>query len=118
MVPFSCNHLRGSVARRSACCLQSLIFVIHVRETEVYNLDIVLVVEQEVLRLEISVANFDLVNILDARYYLLEEPARFVLLKPLPLDDVVEEFTSTRVLHDEEQLARSLNDLQANNYGQ
>jgi hypothetical protein len=66
-----------------------------------------LLVEQQVLGLEISVANSDFVDVLDARNNLLEEFTSFIFLQALSFDDIVEEFSSARILHDEEQLARS-----------
>lgn len=55
-------------------------------------------------------ANSNLVDVLNPRNDLLEEPACLLLLKPLSFDDIVEQLASVCVFHDEEQLARGLDD--------
>ena len=110
MITLSGDHLRSCVAWTSTGSLQHLVIFISVGKPEVNDLNIILVIEQEVLGLKISVANSYLVDILDSAYNLLEESAGLLLLESLPLDDVVEQLTSVGVLHDEEQLARSFND--------
>ena len=50
-------------------------------------------------------------NVLNTRNDLLEEPACLIFLESFSLDDVIEQFTSTRVLHNKEKLARSLDNL-------
>lgn len=47
--------------------------------------------------------------VLDAGDDLLKELACILLLQPFSLDDVIEELTTTRVLHDQKQLLRGLN---------
>jgi len=77
-----------------------------------------LLVKEQVFGLKISVANTNLVNIVDTGNYLLHKAASLVFLQAFALDNVVEEFSTACVLHDEEQLARSLdNFIQLNNIG-
>ena len=56
-------------------------------------------------------ADSNLVDVFDAADYLLREFARLLFLQPLPLNDVVEQLTAARVLHNQEQLATSLDNL-------
>ena len=112
MVSLAGNHLGSSVAWRAARSLQCLTLAVHVRETEVHDLYVVLVVEQQVLRFQVAMADLDLVDVLDTGDYLLHEATRLLFLQALPLDNVVEQFTSAGVLHDQEQLARRLDNLQ------
>ena len=55
--------------------------------------------------------NIKRVNILNSSHDLLKELAGFLLGYTRLLDDVVEEFTTACKLHDQVELARSLNDL-------
>lgn len=48
--------------------------------------------------------DFVRMKVLDACKYLMEESACFAVLKTFLLDDVIKEFTTRRVLHDEEEL--------------
>ena len=114
MIPFASDHLWSCIARTSTSCLESVIISIHVGETKIHNLDIVLIIKEQIFWLQISMTYFDLVNILNTRDDLLEEPACFILLQTFPLDDVVEKLTPACVLHDKKQLPRCLNYLKAN----
>jgi hypothetical protein len=100
MVTFTSNHFRGSIARTTTCCFECISIIVHIRETEVNNLDVVLVIQEKIFWLEISVANANFMDILNTRYYLLEKPACFILLKSFPLDDVIEQFSTTGIFHD------------------
>jgi hypothetical protein len=51
------------------------------------------------------------VDVLDARQDLLHEVDRFILVEPLLLDDVVEEFAAGSVLHNEVDVGFGLYDL-------
>ena len=53
----------------------------------------------------------ELVQIFNARNYLMKELAGLGFLDSLILNDEVEEFTSTRVLHDQVELFGRFNDL-------
>ncbi len=89
MVPFTSNHFRGCVTWGSTCSFQSLIFIIHVGQAKVYNLDVVLIVEKQILWLQISVTNFDFVNVLNTRSNLLEETASLIFLETFSLYNVI-----------------------------
>ena len=56
-------------------------------------------------------ADFDLVDVFNTRNNLLEEAASFIFLQALSLDNIVKTFTTTSILHDEEELARGFNNL-------
>lgn len=76
--------------------------LVGIAEPKINQLQIVLVVEQQILRLEISVNDAQLVQVLDRALDLLEELARFLLGQLLLLDDVVEELAPRDILHDQE----------------
>jgi hypothetical protein len=84
---------------------------IGVAEPEVNDFDVLVVIKQEILGLQVSVDNVQLVDILNAGVYLLEKLAGLVLLQTSVCYDIVEELTSTGVLHDEVQLLGRFNDL-------
>ncbi len=65
MVAFSGDHLRGCTTRASAGRLEQLTVFVGVGETEIDDLDLLLVIEQEVLRLKVSVDNVQLVQVID-----------------------------------------------------
>ena len=111
MVSFSSDHFRGSVARTTASSFQCFALFVSIRQTKVDDLDVVLLVEKQVFWFEVSVADTDFVDILDTSDQLLEELAPFWLLQPFPLHNVVEQLTAVRILHYQEQLPRSFNNL-------
>lgn len=76
--------------------------LVGIAEPKINQLQIVLVVEQQILWLEISVNDAQLVQVLDRALDLLEELARLLLGQLLLLDDVVEELASRDILHDQE----------------
>jgi hypothetical protein len=53
----------------------------------------------------------ELVKVFNTSYDLMEELASLCLFDSLVLHNEVEELTSTRILHDQVELLRSLNDL-------
>ena len=53
----------------------------------------------------------ELVKVFNASYDLMEEFASLCLFDPLVLHNEVKELTSTRILHDQVELLRSLNNL-------
>ncbi len=67
MVSISCNHFGSCVARRATGRLERGATLVHVGETEVDDLQSQVVVKQQVLRLQITMTNSRLVDILDAR---------------------------------------------------
>jgi hypothetical protein len=94
VVPFSGDHFRCCVAGRPTSCLQGLASGVGVTETEINDLDVVLIVQQQIFWLQVAVANARLVNVLDARNDLLEKFAGFRLLQFFSLHDVLEKFTA------------------------
>jgi hypothetical protein len=56
MVVFASDHFRSSVAGAPAGCLERLARPVGVRQAEVHNLDVIVVVHQQVFRLQITVA--------------------------------------------------------------
>ena len=76
--------------------------LVGIAEPKINQLQIVLVVEQQILWLEISVNDAQLVQVLDRALDLLEELARLLLSQLLLLDDVVEELAPRNILHDQE----------------
>ena len=71
------------------------------RETEVGNLNVQVVVEQNVLWLEIPMNNLEFVAVFDAGHDLLEEPTSHRLSHASIGDDVVEEFTAGKFEDDD-----------------
>jgi hypothetical protein len=53
----------------------------------------------------------ELVKVFNTSYDLMEELASLCLFDPLVLHDEVKELTSTRILHDQVELLRGLNNL-------
>jgi hypothetical protein len=56
-------------------------------------------------------ANATLVNVLNTRDDLLEELAGLLFLQLFAFNDVLKEFATQRILHDQKKLARSLDNL-------
>ena len=60
------TYLRSGVARAAARCLQCVSRLVEVAQSEVNNLQRPIVVDEQVLRLEVPVADAELVNVIDA----------------------------------------------------
>lgn len=73
MVLFTGNHFRSSIARTTTCSFQSLVGLISVAQSKIYDFNVVLVVQQQVFRFKVSMANTTPVDILNPTYYLLEK---------------------------------------------
>lgn len=65
MVTLARNHLRRSITRRPTRSLKRLPRRISIRKTKINNLDIIEVIEQQILRFQISMADSTLMNILN-----------------------------------------------------
>lgn len=104
MVVLSGDHLGRSVAGTAASCLQSLALPVGIRKTEVDDFDVVVVVHEQVLGLQITMANAQFVQVLDARDKLEQELGGFLLSNPLAIDDVLEQLAAPRILHDQIEL--------------
>ena len=68
-------------------------------------------IKQQILRFKVTMHNPELVQVLNASYYLVEEPASLSLLYPLILNNEVEELPATSIFHDEVELLGRLNNL-------
>ena len=66
MVLLPGNHLWSRIAWTSTGSLQSLTWLISVRKSEIYNLNVVVVVHKKVFWLQVSVTDAKLVHILNA----------------------------------------------------
>lgn len=111
-VPLTFNHFGRRVARTAARCLELHALFVRVGETEVDQLQVLLVVEQQILRFQVAMHDAQLVQVLNRALDLLEVLAGFLLRELLLLDDVVEEFAPRHVLHDEEKLVGRFDDLE------
>jgi len=106
------NHLRGSIAGRPTRRGKRLTLFVAVAQPKVYQFNLTLVVEEEVLGLQISVNDAQFMQVLNTTDDLLEELARLHLLKFLFLYNVVEQFTTTGILGDKEKLFGGFDDLE------
>jgi len=111
VVAFARYHFGSSVAGTAAGGLEPLAGLVVVGESEVYDFDVVAVVEEEVLGLEVAVDDAVLVDVVDACDDLLHEGDGLLLAESLVLDDVVEELAALCVLHDEVDVGFGLDDL-------
>ena len=109
MVVLSGDHLGRSVAGAAASCLQSLALPVGIGETEVDDFDVVVVVHEQVLGLQITMANAQFVQVLDARDKLEQELGGLLLSNPLAIDDVLKQLAASRILHDQIELFLSFN---------
>jgi len=64
MISLPCNHLWGSIAGASACCLQGLPSTIGIRETEVDYFNVLILVKEKVLWFKISVSDLFAVQVM------------------------------------------------------
>jgi len=64
MVLLASNHFRGSIAGAPTSSLQSLSELIHIAEAEVHYFYVFVFVQEQVFRLEVSVADLELVKVL------------------------------------------------------
>ena len=93
-VKATANNFRRSVIGASATRFEEVAVLDLTRETEVGNLDVQVVVEQNIFWLEIPVNNLELVAVFDAGHDLLEEPTGDWLSHASIRDDVLEQFTA------------------------
>jgi hypothetical protein len=88
------NDFRGGVIGAPATRFEEVAVLDLARETEVGNLDVQVVVEQDVFWLEIPMNNLELVAVFDAGHDLLEEPTGNWLSHTPVCDDVLEQFAT------------------------
>mmetsp|Transcript_131636 Transcript_131636/g.366847 ORF Transcript_131636/g.366847 Transcript_131636/m.366847 type:complete len:618 (-) Transcript_131636:115-1968(-) len=96
LVVLAREHLGRNVIWRARLCRQHLAFLELAREAEIDDLEDVLLdgvlrCEQEVLGLEITVADVQLVHVVDRSQHLLHDDGRLALLEVALLYDAVEE---------------------------
>ena len=96
------NNFRGGVVGTSATRFEEVAVLDLTRETEVGNLDIQVVVEQDVFWLEIPMNDLEFVAIFDAGHDLLEEPTGNRLSHASVRDDVLEQFTAGKFEDDDD----------------
>jgi hypothetical protein len=100
-IPLPFDHLRRRIARTATSRLQSFSGVVEVAQPKVDDFDAVVVVEQKVFGLQVSVDNAQLVDVLDARYDLLVHLGCLLLFQPSIFDNVLEELSAGAILHDQ-----------------
>ena len=106
------DHLGGGIAGRAASCLQQAIrWLVEVAESEVDDFQRLVEVEEQVFRLQITMADAALVDVLNTRDELLEDADGSLLVEALMLHDVVEQLSVHAVLHDQVELGLRLDNL-------
>lgn len=111
LIFFACDHLRSGIARRATGSFEFFSGFILIGEPKVYNFDVFVMIEEQILWFEISVYDSVFVDVLHTCNDLLHEPDGFGFIEPLPFDDVVEEFTAFSILHDEVDVGFGFDDL-------
>jgi len=91
-IQLSANNFRCCIIWTSTARLEEIAVCHDVTEAEVGNLDVHVLVQKQVLRLEISVHNLVAVTIFDSAYDLLKQFPSFGFSQPTMLDDVIEQF--------------------------
>jgi len=66
VVLLASNHLRCSVAGTTTGCLESFVLLINVGQPEIDDFYVVVIIKKQVFRFQVSMADFDFVNIVDA----------------------------------------------------
>ena len=85
--------------------------LIGVAEAEIDNFNVVVIVHEQILGLQVPVANAKLVEVLDAGYDLMKKLRRLLFPESLSVDYVLKELASSRILHHEVELFLRFNDL-------
>eukprot|EP00968_Pinguiococcus_pyrenoidosus_P008168 scaffold576_cov260-Pinguiococcus_pyrenoidosus.AAC.32 len=104
------DDLRGRVVRGPARGAQKLSVLHEVAEAEVGDLDVVVRIEQQVLRLEVPMHDVVKVAVLHATDDLLHELSRLVRLQTALGNNVVEKLPARHVLHHNEDIRRRIDD--------
>lgn len=107
----SLDHLRGRVGGRAAKGLHERARVEKVGKAKVYDLDVEILVQQDVLGLQISVDDVVGVTVVEGGDDLPEKPPGFLLLDPLLAHNVVKELTTAGVLHHHVNFLGGINDI-------
>ena len=98
------NHLGSGVAGRTTGRLQIVSLLVEVGQAEVDYLECFVVVNQQILRLEITVTYTELVNVADATDKFLEVLACRLFVEFLILDNQVEQLAALHKLHHQIQV--------------
>ena len=106
----STDDLRRGVIGTPAAGLEEVAVLDLVRESEVGNLHVQVVVEEDVLRLQVAVHDLEVMAVLNPGDDLLEETARLRLFHTPVRDDVVEELPAS-VLEDDDDVGGRRYDL-------
>ena len=88
------DDFRCSIVGTTAARLEEVAVLDLVRETEVGNLDVQVVVKQHILWLQVSVDDLQMMTILNSRDELLEEPTCLRLGHPPVRNDIVEQLST------------------------
>ena len=99
IVLLASHHFRSSITWTSACCLQWDTWLIHVTEAKVNNFDVVMVVHQQILWLQVAVTDAMLVEIVNTGQDLVQKLACILLSYSFSVHYVLEELTTSRILH-------------------
>ena len=118
MVALTGYHFGCSVARRSTRSLKSFAVPVSVRKTKIYYLNALVVIKQQILRLQVAMYNVKFVKILDSSNDLVEESLGKGLPHTLVLNNEVKQLAARRILHNQVQLLGCLDNLiQLNDVG-
>ena len=91
------KNLRGDVVGRAELLVEVAVRVVHERGTEVDDLDLIellVSLEQDVLRLQVTMDDVGLVAVVDARENLLHKDSSVTLAELSALQDLIEELTT------------------------
>lgn len=111
IVAFARNHLGRCVARTAAGGLEKFAGLVRVRQTEIDDLEILVLVQKEVLWLQITMCHVPLMQELNAGHNLVIELETLTLREPVFSYNIIKQFTTTGVLHDQVNVALRLDDL-------
>ena len=100
MVTLARDHLWRRIAGRATRRLQGLASLVPVREAKVDDLNAFISGQKQVLRLQVTMHYRQLVQVFNARDYLVEEATCLSLLHAMVGDNVVEDFAARGILHD------------------
>ena len=107
----SWSYLRSCITGGTTSRLECLVLFIHVRETKINNLERIVVVEQQVLWFQVTMADATLVQVFDAADQFPIKLGSLLFIQACISDDEVKKFTTVGMLHDHEKFFFRLNDL-------
>lgn len=113
IIQFPRNHLWGSIAWTPASCLELLAFPVDITESEIHDFHSVLVIQQEIFRLEVSVDYPKFVDVLNSKNNLDKYFRALLFRNSILLCDVVIKFAIHGIIHHYEEMLRGLDDLRS-----